>query len=252
MKPFALIARFTIQEILHEKVLWSFFIFGFLCLGISFAVAQLSFNDSPRMVLNFGLSAIFILTGFIAIFLSANLISREVEHRTLYLILSRPVPRTLYVLGRYAGLCGVLFLISASMGVLALIVYLMWGGGLNAMIFGAYAFIGIEFCIIAAFGVMLSCITSPVLNAVSTAGVWIIGHAMDDLNVLSEKIEPLFLRKILRVFVSVFPDLTRFDLKLPLFHSTGWEFSVLPFIYALFYIGFCLCLAIFLFSRKDF
>lgn len=247
------IAAVTFQELIREKILWSSFLFGLLCVALAYLVSRLSFADNARIALDFGMAAISLVGGLIAVVMGSVLIAKEVRNRTHYLVLTKPVWRWQFVLGRVAGLFGVLAVNAALMGAILAAVFLMSGGHLETSFFKCLALQVVEFGVLSAVACVFSVFTTSTLAAVFASGIWVAGHAMTDIKILAEKTEPYWMRPLLKTVSEIFPDLTRFDVKAEVSHSlpVTWGYFAGTTAYAIAYMVFALAAACFIFSRKE-
>ena len=253
IRQIAAIAIITFHELLREKILWSSFVFGLICVSLSYAVSQLSFADHARIAMDFGLTSTSIVGGLISVIMGASLIAKEVQNRTLYLVLSKSIWRWQFVVGRFLGLTGVLLLNSTLMVLIMLLVYKTMGGKFNFLIFKSLFLQVTEFGVLASMASIFSALSTTTLAAIFASGIWVIGHAMTDLRILSTKIEPIFLRPVLAGVSRILPDLTLFDIKANVAHSLpfGWDETFYHFAYGITYIIFALAISCAIFTKRD-
>lgn len=247
------ISLLTFREQIRQKVLWSAFIFSLLCVGLGYAVSRLSFAENGRIALDFGLTAIAIVGGLISIIAGSALISKEIESRTIYLILSKTVSRWQFVVGRLLGLLGVLCLNSFLMMLAVLFVFLIFDGKPEVVLLKSFILQILEFGILASVALIFSAFSTATFAAIITSGVWVIGHAMEDLRILSHQIEPPSVRPLFEFLTAILPDLTRFDVKASVTHDLPltWKYTVLSSSYGLVYIVFLLLVSCAIFSKRD-
>jgi ABC-type transport system involved in multi-copper enzyme maturation permease subunit len=247
------IAAVTFQELLREKVLWSALVFAFLCVGLAYAVSQLSFADNARIALDFGLASISIVGGLISIIMGAALIAKEIHNRTLYVVLTKSVWRWQFVLGRFGGLVGVLSVNALLMALVLLVVQHVAGGSPDASLVKSLLLQVTEFAVLAATACMFSALSTATLAAIFSAGIWVIGHANADLKILASKIEPVVLRPVLDFVARALPDLARFDIKAEVSHQlpVTWAYVTTGMAYGCFYAAFALTAACLIFMRRD-
>jgi len=253
-KQIGAIAIVTFHELIREKILWSSFLFGILCVGLAYAVSQLSFVESARIALSFGLTAVSIVGGLISVVMGASLIAKEVQNRTLYLVLTKSVWRWQLVLGRYLGLCGVLVLNTACMIFILFVVFLFLGGSFQIQFLQCLLLQLIELGILSSIACIFSAFTTPTLAAVFTLGIWVIGHAMEGFQIVVKKAEISgLLNGVLNILIQVLPDLTRFDVKAQIAHTLPltWLYTMHTVFYGVSYIVFALVLSCFIFSKRD-
>ena len=252
-KQIGAIGKVTFQELLREKILWSAFLFGLFSIVLSYFVSTLSFAENARLALDFGLTAISLIGGLIAVIMGATLIAKEIQSRTHYTVLTKPVHRWQFVLGRVSGLFGVLAVNAALMTLILVIVFSMTGGRLTFQIGQSLLLQVMEFVVLSTVACLFSTFTTATLAAVFATGIWVCGHAMEDIRILSTRIEPYAMRPVLKAIVTVFPDLSRFDIKAEVSHMIPVSMTTfsLSICYGLLYALFMLAVACFLFSRRE-
>ncbi len=252
MQTFA-IAQVTFRELIREKLLWSALIFAFFLLAISYALAQISIYEPARIALDFGASAVGLAGSLMAVIIGGGLIAREIRDRTLYLVLTKSIGRWQFVVGKLLGLHGVLVFNAILMYAVLAFVLLVSGGRMHVnYLYNMLLQFG-EFFILASVGVFFSCISTPILASIFTAGVWLIGHAMDDVNLAVERISSPVVQTVFRYGAKVLPDLTTFNIKSQLSHdipvppgSVAWAV-----LYAALFCTFMVAAACAVFSRRD-
>lgn len=253
MKQIAAIATITFHELIREKILWSAVVFAILCVGLAYAVSALSFTENARIALDFGLTSVSLVGGVISSVMGASLIAREVQNRTLYLILTKAIWRWQFVIGRLLGLLLVLALNSILMISIALGIYLLSGGQLHESFFQSFLLQFFEFGILASVASIFSSFSTTTLAAICTLGVWIIGHAMSGFKVIAEKIADGVTHGLAQLLVYILPDLTKFDIKSQVSHDlpVTWLYTLVTCAYGTLYIAFALAAACIVFSRRD-
>ncbi len=247
------IGKVTFQELLREKILWSSFVFGLFSVVLAYFVSRLSFAENARLALDFGLTAISLIGGLIAVIMGATLIAKEVQSRTHYTVLTKPVHRWQFVIGRVTGLFGVLAVNATLMTLILVVVFSLSHGRLTLQIGQSLILQVVEFAVLATVACVFSTFTTSTLAAVFATGIWVCGHAMEDIRILSNKIEPYAIRPVLKAIVAIFPDLSRFDIKAEVSHMipvSATTFS-LSLSYGVLYALFMLAAACFLFSRRE-
>lgn len=147
-------------------------------------------GDDPerhrKVVCDLSLSAIALLGTIAAIFLGTSLVAQEVERRTIYLVLARPVSRAGFVVGKFLGLAGVLAVAVAAMSAGFLVVFALAGGSPSPAVLAALAGTYLELVIVGALAILLSVAAHPVEGAVIAFVAALTGHVTADLNRLGE------------------------------------------------------------------
>src|ERR1700682_3258174 len=173
------IARNTFREAVRDRVLYNLVLFVLLLIGGAIFLGELSAGQDAKIIADLGLSAMLLFGVFIAIFVGVGLVYKEIERRTLYAILSKPIGRGEFLLGKYLGLCLTLLVNGAIMGLglsLALIYVQRGWDPLVVRIWPAIFLIYIELAILTGVAMLFSAFSSPALSALLAFFVFVIGH----------------------------------------------------------------------------
>src|SRR6266481_1765873 len=168
MKRVTTIAGNTFREAVRDRVLYNLVLFVLLLIGGAIFLGELSAGQESKIIVDLGLSAMLLFGVFIAIFVGVGLVYKEIERRTLYAILSKPIGRGQFLLGKYLGLCLTLFVNVIVMGVglsLALVYVRRGWDPLAVRIWPAIFLIYIELVILTAVAMLFSAFSSPALSA---------------------------------------------------------------------------------------
>src|SRR5438132_7779367 len=160
------IATNTFREAVRDRVLYNLIAFALLMTGAAVLVGQISIDIEKLVVINLGLTAVSLFGIVIAIFIGIGLVSKEIEKRTLYTVLSRPVRRWEFIAGKFFGLAGTLVVNTFCMaiGVFVALLYVAHRFTRpDALIFVALYFIILEFVIVTALALFFSSFPSPLL-----------------------------------------------------------------------------------------
>src|ERR1700757_456680 len=178
------IATNTFREAVRDRVLYNLIAFALLLSGAAIFVGQISIEIEKLVVVNLGLTAVSLFGVVIAIFIGIGLVSKEIEKRTLYTVLSRPVRRWEFIVGKFFGLAGTLVVNTFFMaiGVFAALLYVAHKfSASDALILVALYFIILEFLIICSLALLFSSFSSPLLSAVFAFSLFVIGSFAEDL-----------------------------------------------------------------------
>jgi ABC-type transport system involved in multi-copper enzyme maturation permease subunit len=178
------IASNTFREAVRDRVLYNLIAFALLMSGAAIFVGQISIEIERLVVINLGLTAVSLFGMVIAIFIGIGLVSKEIEKRTLYTVLSRPVQRWEFIVGKFFGLAGTLVVNTFFMaiGVFASLLYLSHHFQKpDAWVLVALYFIILQFLIITALALLFSSFSSPLLSAVFAFSLFVIGSFAEDL-----------------------------------------------------------------------
>src|SRR5216110_4013747 len=129
MRVIRSIALNVFRESVRDKVLYNLVFFAVLLIAVSFFIGELTAGQDVKIIKDLGLAAIFVFGLFIAVFIGIGLVSKEVERRSIYSLLAKPIDRYQLVLGKYAGLTMTLAVNVAVMtaALYVVLVYMSWG-----------------------------------------------------------------------------------------------------------------------------
>lgn len=184
--PLPYIVSNTFREAVRDRVLYNLIVFALLMMAAAVLVGQISVGIERHVVMNLGLTAISLFGVVIAIFIGIGLVSKEIDKRTLYTVLSRPVARWQFIVGKFFGL-GYTLVVNAffmTLGLFAALLYVSPGHrlqGSDVWLLVAIYFIVLEFLIVTAIALLFSSFSSPLLSAVFTFGLFLIGTFSEDL-----------------------------------------------------------------------
>ncbi|MBI5316478.1 MAG: ABC transporter permease subunit [Nitrospirae bacterium] len=247
------IATNTFRENLREKLLYNLLFFALLMIGSSILLSRITLGDYHRLILDLGLASINLFGVLIAIFVGIGLVSKEVDRKTIYTIVSKPIPRYEFLLGKYCGLVMTLFANTVVMVAGLLIVLYVMDVPITSLVFKSLALIFLELMVITAVAVLFSTFTSATLSAIFTLAVYVIGHLSGDLKEFARKLDEVS-QVVVNAIYYTLPNLERFNLKGHVIHHLDFGLAdmALTLAYGLTYAAFLLLLASVIFQRRDF
>ena len=178
------IASNTFREAVRDRVLYNLIAFAVLLSGAAILVGQISIEIEKLVVINLGLTAVSLFGVVIAIFIGIGLVSKEIERRTLYTVLSRPVRRWEFIVGKFFGLAGTLVVNTFFMaiGVFGALLYVAHRfQATDSWVLVALYFIILQFLMICSLALLFSSFSSPLLSAVFAFSLFVIGSFSEDL-----------------------------------------------------------------------
>lgn len=253
LKKSLIIALYTMREIIKSKILINVLLLGIGLLVVTYVAYSFTYGDPSRVALDFGLGTLSLSSVAISIFIGVGLLADEIDKRTVYMIISRPVPRYSFILGKILGLGSVLAINIVILSLLTFGVYFFAGGTLNQLIFFAVLFIGLEAILMLLVVCLLSLITSKTLTVVMSIALYIVGHAINQTQLLSAVKGSALLKAILPLYQFVLPAFYKLNLKDFVLYQETVEFSYLvsSLGYAFLYGGMLIVLSIYVFNRKN-
>ncbi len=244
----------TFRETIRNKILYAILAFALIVIGLSYFLADLSVGDLARIIADVGLACIHVFGVIMAVFLGITLVSHEVERKTVYIILSKPVRRWEFIVGKALGLCMTLALTTGVMAVTLFLVHAGYGGAAEKGILVASGGVWFELILLICLATFFSTFTTPVLSAIFTLSMFLIGHVSGDLLVFGGRATSAAVQWSSRILFFLLPNLEHFNWKNEVVYGGARSFSLIPG--ALGYLA-CYCAAVLfaaclLFSRKDF
>lgn len=247
------ISKYTFVEIYKSKIMTNVVILGFALALISYVAAEFTYGVPGKVALDFGLGLLTISSVGISIFMGSSLISKELEGRTIYMTLSRPVLRFSFLIGRVIGMLGILFLNITLLGLITLICYLMYGGAYEALIGWSLLFAFFEASIILLVVIIFSLVTNTIMSVIYSIAIYIVGHALNETLTLAPVTSSNMLTKLIEGYGVFFPDFSKYNIKKYVLYSQHISSDYLwgTLAYALVYLLLLMLLAGFIFSRKS-
>lgn len=254
MKKVLTIALNTFREAVRDKILYSLLIFALLLIGSSVFISTLSVGDPVKIIKDMGLSMISIFGTLIAIFVGIGLVYKELEKRTIYTIIAKPITRYQFLLGKYCGLVLTLLVEIAVMAGGFLLLLTFYPGAFDPALFKAIYLILLELMLITAVALLFSSFSTPILSGIFTLCFFVIGHLTYDLKLLMEESKLKSLAHFSDFLYYTLPNLENFNIKGRVVHHlpVGLDYMVYTSLYGLFYILLLLTLSVIIFQRKDF
>ena len=256
MRNIRAVAANTFREAVRDRVLYNLVFFALLMMGAAVLVGQISIDIEQDVIISLGLSAISLIGILIAVFLGVALVSKELDKRTLYALLAKPVKRWEFLLGKFFGLVLTLAVNTAAMAIglyAALLTVKHFLEKSDAYILVAVYLILLKLAVIVALALLFSCFTTPFLAILFTAGLYGAGLFATDLRTARGlNMDPSSLR-VMRGVSYVIPNFQNFDVMGAVVHGHGVPGSFLAqaTLYAALYIAIVLLGAAVIFSRRN-
>jgi Cu-processing system permease protein len=208
------VALNTFREAVRDRVLYNLVIFALLMIGAAILVGQISIGIDRLVIINLGLSAISIFGLVMAVFMGVGLVYKEMEKRTLYAILSKPVRRWQFLAGKYAGLLLTLA-VNTSFMTLGLAAALSYVGrpfvrGDVSILIAVY-FILLELALVTAITLLFSCFTTPMLSTLYTLGIYVAGVFANDLRDVADLTKSEAVKVLMRMVYYLVPNFHNFN-----------------------------------------
>lgn len=249
-----LIARNTFREATRDRVLAGIVGAGLALLLATQLLSPLALGEGRRLTVDLGLSSISLLGLLVVLLVGTSLVAKEIDRRTLYNLLSRPISRHAYLVGKWAGLSAALWVASVCLGGALCAVLALRGNGVHApAVLQAVYLAGLELTVVTAVAVMFSAISTPVLSALYTLGLYMVGQWSYDLRSFASHFPP-GLGRMMTIAADLVPNLPLFNMRTLAANAelTSAGHLGIATAYALVYCACALCLATAAFESRDF
>jgi Cu-processing system permease protein len=266
MRVIRTIAISVFRESVRDKVLYNLVLFAVLLIGLSYLLSQLTAGQDIKIIKDSGLAAMSLFGLFIAVFIGIGLVSKEVEKRSIYALLAKPIRRQELIIGKYLGL---VLTLGVNLGVMVIAYYAVlgavawidgawfrphWGApAVDPALLKAVAMIFLQLAIVTAVALLFSTFSSPMLSAALTFGLYVVGHFNADLKNFEAVVDVKPAAYAARALYYLLPNLAPLDIKSEVVHAVPVSagYLLLNTAYAFTYVVALLAAATFIFMRRD-
>jgi ABC-type transport system involved in multi-copper enzyme maturation permease subunit len=269
MVTIRLVAGAVFKESVRDRVPYSMVVFAALLMAASFLISQLTAGQDLKIIKDLGLAAlsIFIFGLVIAVFIGIGLVSKEVERRSIFALLAKPLSREQFILGKYAGLALTLIVNLSVMTLAYYAVLLYYYAGtppgvraswpapaMDPRLLVAIVLIVAELMLVTAIALFFSTFSSPLLSALLTLACWVAGHFNADLRHFEAVVDSAPAAYLARALYYLLPNLAPFNVRAEVVYGmpVAWSHVAFTLLYAAVYIGMLLAASMAIFRRRDF
>ena len=249
------IANNGFKEVIRDRILYFIGFFTLLLVLAQRIIPEIAAGTHEKILLDFGIGAIAILSVIVAVFVGTALINKEIEKRTLLMLIPKPISRAELILGKHLGLTAVLGVtIAIMMGIyLAMLSFSNITYPAAALAIAA-AYLLLELSLIVAVAIMFGVFTSSILATLLSFGVYLMGHFSEDLVELGKLSKNASIESLTTSLYLVLPNLSRLDLK------NEAVYGLLPTsaellnhaLYGILYTALLLIISMMIFAQKEF
>ncbi len=256
MRRAAVVALNTFREAVRDRVLYSLVFFALLMIAAAIAVGQISIGIEQIVIVSLGLSAISVIGLLISVFLGVALVSKEMDKRTLYALLAKPVRRWEFLLGKFGGLVLTLTVNTVAMALGLLLAMLYVKHSLersDATVLVAVYFILLKLALIVALALLFSCFTTPLLAILFTAGLYIVGLYVQELRTLPLELLSPAMTAFTKWLSYLLPNFENFNVMAMAAHGRAVPGALIlqNTLYTVVYCTIVLAIASVVFSRRN-
>ncbi len=251
------VALHTFKEAVRDKVLYNLIVFALLLIGAAILFGSISVGIEKVILVNLGLSSISVFGLLMAIFIGIGLVSKEIERRTIFTILTKPVRRAEFIIGKFLGLLLTLVVNTTIMavGFYAALFYQQRSLGADDLLaLQAIYFILLQLALVVGLALLFSCISTPILSSVFTFCLYVIGNFLSDIRWFGEETGSALVENLTKAVYYLLPNFGDFNVISRVAHGLPVPGYVLlaNSLYALLYITILLSAAILIFEEREF
>lgn len=267
MRTIWLVAVAVFKESVRDRVPYAMVVFAVLLMAASYLIGQVTAGQDMKIIKDLGLAALSIFGLFIAVFIGIGLVSKELEKKSVFGLLSKPISRTQFILGKYAGL---VMTLAVNLSVMTIAFYLVlfymsltasasaragWPApAMDPRLLIAIGLIFAELMLVTAVALFFSTYSSPLLATLLTIGLWVAGHFNADLRNFGNVVDSAPAAALARAAYYLLPNIAPFDVKAEVVY--GMAVSMRHVAYTLAYAGVYITIlltgAVAVFRRRDF
>jgi ABC-type transport system involved in multi-copper enzyme maturation permease subunit len=246
------IALNTFREAIRSKVLYAIMFFAALLILSSLAFASLALTEQERVIKDFGLFTLTMFSVAITIVTGVSLLYKEIDRKTIYTIITKPVQRWQFLVGKFAGIIATVGLELLLMALIFKGLLLFRGDEAGLILLQALTLICVEVCVVASLAILFSAFSSPFLSGLLTVMMLITGHLYDQVALIAQ--EGGWAGAALTVCLQILPDMTLFNLSRELTYNLPVSLDRIAFAtgYGLTYTTAALICGALIFHRRDF
>jgi ABC-type transport system involved in multi-copper enzyme maturation permease subunit len=244
----------TFKEALRQRILLLLVVFAVLLIIISIFMEPFALGEAPKIMRDLGLAATSLFGVLTTIIIGSALIHKDIEKKTIYTVLSKPVRRSEIILGKFLGLSALVFVLVLAMLIIHQLVLFVSEGVFDLRLLISFPFTMLEVMVLLGILLLFSAFSSTTMTSIMGVIFFVIGHAMPDLKLFADQAKTPVLKTIAYAFYYILPNLENFNLRIDLtyglpLHADQLTFSVL---YGIVYIIFLLFLTQLVFERREF
>lgn len=248
------IAINTFKEAIRDRILYNLLVFALIMIVSSIFIADMAIGDYVKVIKDMGLACISIFGVLIAIFVGIGLVYKEIEKKTIYTIVAKPIKRYEFLIGKYCGLM-LTIIVNISLMSMGFFVVLYYAQGhVSWMLLKAIFLIILELMLITSFAILFSTFSTPTLSAIFTLSIYVIGHLVKDLHLWGSKTNKVTIKIITNTLYYILPNLEHFNIKGKVVYQVPvtTEYILWVSLYGLAYTLFIFLIASFIFHYRDF
>ncbi|MBE9137801.1 ABC transporter permease [Nodosilinea sp. LEGE 07088] len=251
------IGRTVFLEVIRDRILYLVALFALVMVIAKVLLPDIAVGAENKILIDLGLASIHLLSVVVAVFVGTGLINKEIEKRTVLVLIAKPVSRAEFIVGKHLGLTAVLAVLIAALGLIFIALLAVSGiaFSLGSLVL-ALLFMVLEAALLVAVAIAFGVFTSSLLATLLTFAVYLMGHLSQDLVAFGQLSETPAVQRLTNILYLLLPDLERLNLR----NQATYGPELLPSVselwghglYGLLYTALLLMVASVIFSRRQF
>ncbi len=249
-----IIAFNTFREAIRDRILYSLLVFALAMIGASVVLSTLSVGGQARIIKDLGLAAIGLVGSLIAVLIGVGLVHKEIERRTLYTIITKPIRRADFIVGKFLGLALTLAVNAVIMGAGLFLLASAMEARFAWDLLLPVALTFLKLLVVTAIAILFSTFSTPTLSAIFTLALVVMGSLAEDLKLFAATFGGPILQGMMPALYLVLPNLARLDVGTAVVHGRSVPAAIagLAAAYGVVYVVGLLAGAVWIFQYRDF
>jgi Cu-processing system permease protein len=253
VKAITAIGSATFKGFARDKIFYGVLVISALLISFSFLIATLTFVETRKILLDFGFSAVSFSGIAVAIFVGISAVAKEIDNRTIYSVITKPISRWEYLLGKFLGCSLVLVVVHLSISAIQVIVLLATQNDFPPGLFQCFFLMLLESLIILSVAILFSVNSDSFLSGTFSFALFLIGRSNASLRALSQKTAAPITKSVFKVLYWCSPNLERYNLRDVVAYGKAFPPGMVTkgLLYCVLFITFALAISSWRFARRD-
>ncbi len=253
MNVLSVIALNTFKETIRNKVLYNILLIAGVVLLLSMTFGELSVFSRSQVMADFGMATMSLTGLLLAVFIGVGMIGMEISTKTVYGVITKPIGRAPFIIGKFAGLFVTLMVNLIIIAAIFMVSIHLLGGELNWGVISAITLIMMEMAVIVAAAIFFSSFTTPTLAAIFTLAFYAAGHLNTAITMGTRQAQNAIWQTVLQIIYYILPNLDHFNIRTQVVYGqpVAEGFFALALLYGTLYTAILLVLSVWVFSSKD-
>ncbi|MCX7725320.1 MAG: ABC transporter permease subunit [Chitinispirillaceae bacterium] len=247
------IAINTFKETIRNKILYNILLVAVAALVLSLSFGDMSVFSRAQVLIDFGLATMSLTGLLMAVFIGVGLLGTEISRKTVYGIISKPVNREMFIIGKFVGLLTIMILNFLLIAIIFFVSISIMGVDLKANVVYAVLLLLVEMSVVISASIFFSTFTTPTLAAIFTLGFYVIGHLNNLINIGAEQQSSPVWQALLRTINNILPNLEYFNIRSRVVYDLAITniFVIEAVLYGILYTILFIIFSTLIFSHKD-